>query len=1259
MAQNRDSLQFFKNYFVTGDYAVAGVGLRGTGNGGLATGTIAMNTVPDGADVIAAFLYWQSVETTAAPSSTKGFFRGNAIVGLALGSATNAACWSSGGTTGPPGSAGRVYRADVLRYLPIDKNRSIRLANGQHEVRLPDSGLNGNGEVTLTNGATLVVVYRIVVPGNPNAAPLRSVVIYDGASTINKQSQNLQQRIAGFYQASNRPGARLTPIVGNGKPGTSVEMQVNDKTLPSSLPGALGSRWDSPVYPFPLESNSSSFKVEVQATNNQTCLTFGAFVMSTEVMDSDRDGLLDTWETRGVYWNPGTATQPAAFGGCADFPGKPCVNLPAMGAVNGQKDIFLEMDWMEGANYDKPGTHSHKPKIEALTQVAAAFKRQNIRVHFDVGNNYQTLATGPDFVVIPAAMAQGGEVIQESSLTCPNARTPISACAYTVPYSVVSFKKGFQSVRDGNAPLNLPRRFERNRKDIFHYVLWAHAFAGPVDPVTGKPLTSEPRSYSGAADRPGGDILITLGLWRSNIPENDQVGSALVQAGTLMHELGHNLGLSHAGIYRSPNCMPNYASVMNYLYQSRGLTPLAGGDKVIDFSPGNLPPLDEQSLIESTTSMPPYRVRYYGPVTTADPPSSAAQARCDGSPITDGAQLIRLENDFTNFIDWNHDRQLTPGAQRLDVNFSGIVGDGPNGGKVFLDSNDWANLNLQQVGARSNVGGLSTDIGALELGVSDLGALELGALELGALELGVSDLGVSDLGALELGALELGELDYETAVLSSIDPPPAPSPSCPTCGLRAANLVDRITLNWTAPDTGAVLSYNIYRSSPANAGVFTFLKSVPGGAAASTTDDIVNGTTTLVNTVYTYYVTSLVNVNGKVVESLPSNQATGIVKRLFIQAVNQARFYLAANPTFTYTATGLDLPAPAGIVCSSVATQTSDAGIYPIVCTGPATLPTNPVNGIVYTNGNLTVQPLPQSITFAALADRPLGTAPFAVSATVTSPLTVVFSATGACSVSGNTVTLLTTGTCSITASQPGTNNYLPATPVTQSFTVLPLPGFSFADFSSTTGLKLNGNVTTVNNALRATTTVGQASATWYSQAVAVSGGFTTQFRFRSTPVTNPTADGIAFVVQTGPDTAIGAGGGGIGYEGIAGSLAVEFDTYLNREDRNDPNANHIAVQTNGTGANTARHSSTNTLAINSSLPFTIADGNVHDVRIVYVPGTLTVTVDGNAILSATVNLNTLLALPSNGTARVGITGATGASGQISDILSWSFQPTN
>src|SRR5512142_686244 len=65
-AQAAAGLTFFKNYFLTGDYVAAGVGLRGLGGqnsapAGIATGTISISGVPATADVVAAFLYWQVV----------------------------------------------------------------------------------------------------------------------------------------------------------------------------------------------------------------------------------------------------------------------------------------------------------------------------------------------------------------------------------------------------------------------------------------------------------------------------------------------------------------------------------------------------------------------------------------------------------------------------------------------------------------------------------------------------------------------------------------------------------------------------------------------------------------------------------------------------------------------------------------------------------------------------------------------------------------------------------------------------------------------------------------------------------------------------------------------------------------------------------------------------------------------------------------------------------------------------------------------
>ena len=66
-------------------------------------------------------------------------------------------------------------------------------------------------------------------------------------------------------------------------------------------------------------------------------------------------------------------------------------------------------------------------------------------------------------------------------------------------------------------------------------------------------VTTGPACYWWGSER----LALTLGRWTG--------ASVPVQAGDLMHELGHSLGLHHGGT-DDANCKPNYQSVMNYNY---------------------------------------------------------------------------------------------------------------------------------------------------------------------------------------------------------------------------------------------------------------------------------------------------------------------------------------------------------------------------------------------------------------------------------------------------------------------------------------------------------------------------------------------------------------------------------------------------------------------------------------------------------------------------------------------------------------------
>ena len=61
--------------------------------------------------------------------------------------------------------------------------------------------------------------------------------------------------------------------------------------------------------------------------------------------------------------------------------------------------------------------------------------------------------------------------------------------------------------------------------------------------------------------------------------------------------------------------------------------------------------------------------------------------------------------------------------------------------------------------------------------------------------------------------------------------------------------------------------------------------------------------------------------------------------------------------------------------------------------------------------------------------------------------------------------------------------------------------------------------------------------------------------------------EGLAFVVQNAGLSEIGSSAEGLGYAGIARSIAVEFDTNQDTL-AGDPSDNHIAIKSKGTSAN-------------------------------------------------------------------------------------------
>ena len=230
---------------------------------------------------------------------------------------------------------------------------------------------------------------------------------------------------------------------------------------------------------------------------------------------------------------------------------------------------------------------------------------------------------------------------------------------------------------------------------------------------------------------------------------------------------------------------------------------------------------------------------------------------------------------------------------------------------------------------------------------------------------------------------------------------------------------------------------------------------------------------------------------------------------------------------------------------------------------------------------------------------------------------------------------------------------------------------FSYSDFSDIKYLSLVNSAQKIDSVVRLTPAMPQKQgAIWNTDQVYVRNGFTTEFKFRFSNPYNafedgslPGADGIAFVIQNVNPTACGTNGGGIGFEGIANSLAVEFDTYKNSDPPyNDADGNHVAVFCNGKQPNTSNHKSKANLGTTNNIIPMRADSTVYYAKIDYIANAnkLDIYLDSTGLFLKpvltidSIDLSKLIDLQDGLKAFAGITSATGTSYENQDILEWS-----
>jgi hypothetical protein len=283
-------------------------------------------------------------------------------------------------------------------------------------------------------------------------------------------------------------------------------------------------------------------------------------------LDSDGDGLLNSWETNGIDVD---------HDGTADLP----LHQAPYGADPNKRDIFVEVDSMNCALTDPAGnphpwstcatgdTHTERPFNSTLADVVRVFDRHDITLHAMRNESV------PHITSIPFLKAA-------AQVDFSDLKYGLAADGTTQPCGTGPQTGFFGTAADRASP-NCEKVLLA-RLLVFHYAIFGHSYAEAPD-------------SSGVSDG-ANDFVVTLGGF-TPAGITARGGLRAAQAATFLHELGHDLGLQHGGDEGDTalaNCKPNYRSVMNYTRQFRNIDP----SRPLNYSGEKLAELNEGALSE-------------------------------------------------------------------------------------------------------------------------------------------------------------------------------------------------------------------------------------------------------------------------------------------------------------------------------------------------------------------------------------------------------------------------------------------------------------------------------------------------------------------------------------------------------------------------------------------------------------------------------------------------------------------------------------
>jgi hypothetical protein len=374
-----------------------------------------------------------------------------------------------------------------------------------------------------------------------------------------------------------------------------------------------------------------------------TVLPRPVYLCPTNAIDSDGDTVCDVAEAK-YQTNPQNEdTDGDGLSDDFELFGSGGLDLAFYGANPRHRDIFVELDYYKGTAQGI--TIDFTFRQEGIDELVAAFAAAPLMNPDAVsGISLHVLV---DTAIDPA--------VEDSDLHLhfPNSLLP--------PFNDWS---AFEPIK--------AKYMNPIRARAFHYGVIAYGASQSLGPIGGL-----------SRGMPAHDFVLTSGNYSNDMH---------FQAVGIMHELGHNLGLSHGGpiVEALADSKPNYLSVMNYLYSGAGLR--RDGVDTLDYSRHPLAAVAENSLSE-----PNGFAQAPGSTTTETDLARYGLHYCLESDTLPGFPVLVCRNmsgvlhrpdgsdaDASGNIDFNDNDELDFGTVSADLD-----GDGATTNTYPASQNDW------------------------------------------------------------------------------------------------------------------------------------------------------------------------------------------------------------------------------------------------------------------------------------------------------------------------------------------------------------------------------------------------------------------------------------------------------------------------------------------------------------------------------------------------------------------------------------------